>query len=321
LLVSPGGSLLVSDGRYTQQIEEECKGLVTYIRPPSIRVTAAAADALKKLGWRDVGFESSHLTVAEWQAFKEMLPSVNWKPCEGAVEKLRVCKDPSEVAEIREAIAMAERAFRRFRSSLRPADTEKRLSDRMEMLLRDEGGKCSSFPTIVAVGERAALPHCPPSQRTLAEAELVLVDWGASGRFYKSDLTRVLATRRISPKLEQVYEVVLRAQTRAINKIRPGIQAQEVDAEARGALEEAGFGDFFSHATGHGIGLDIHEAPRLGPQIETILEAGMVVTVEPGVYLPDWGGVRLEDDVLITPDGCAVLTSVPKDLRLAMIDL
>src|SRR5262249_42607332 len=142
----------------------------------------------------------------------------------------------------------------------------------------------------------------------------VLVDWGASGRFYKSDLTRVLATRRISPKLEEVYRVVLTAQERAVRSIRPGVRAHEVDAEARSVIAQAGFGDFFGHGLGHGLGLQVHEAPALRPNSEAVLQPGMVTTVEPGIYLPGWGGVRIEDDVLVTPDGCEVLTRVPKDL-------
>jgi Xaa-Pro aminopeptidase len=320
LLVGRERSILVSDGRYEEQIREECPGLEVHIRPPSQRITPAAAEVIAKLGWRQLGFESGHLTVGEMTKLQESLPSVNWKPCEDAVEKFRVVKDATEIAQIRDAIAIAERAFGRWRASLRPDHTEKQLSDRMEMLLREEGARCGSFPTIVGVGARAALPHAPLTAKRVTEGELLLVDWGANGGFYKSDLTRVLAPRRISPKLEQVYGVVLRAQTRAIGKIRPGVKACDVDAEARSALQEAGFGEFFSHGLGHGIGLEVHEAPSLRPNSETVLEPGMVTTVEPGVYLPGWGGVRLEDDLLVTPDGCEVLTNAPKDLRLLICD-
>jgi Xaa-Pro aminopeptidase len=139
------------------------------------------------------------------------------------------------------------------------------------------------------------------------------VDWGASGRFYKSDLTRVFATRKISPKLEKVYTLVLKAQARAIRHIRPGVKAHDVDAEARSVIAEAGFGQFFGHGLGHGLGLQIHEAPWLRQNSDTVLQAGMVTTVEPGIYLPGWGGVRIEDDVLVTPDGCEVLTGVAKE--------
>jgi Xaa-Pro aminopeptidase len=160
----------------------------------------------------------------------------------------------------------------------------------------------------------------------VAESELLLVDWGASGRFYKSDLTRVLVPRknaagvRSETKLEEIYAVVLTAQEQALRRMRPGVKAQDIDAEARRVISEASFGEFFGHGLGHGLGLQVHEAPAVRPGSNDLLQAGMVVTVEPGIYLPGWGGVRIEDDVLITPDGCEVLTSVPKDLRFLVCD-
>ncbi len=316
LLVGRDRLLLVTDGRYTQQLSEECPGLPLHVRPPAVRLPAATIEALGKLGWRKIGFEAAHLTVGEFTKYKEGLPAADWCPCEETVENLRMRKDPSEIAQIREAIGFAERAFERFRRSLGSSDTEKQLGDRIEMMVREAGGHCTSFPPIVGVGERSALPHAPLGDRRLDSGEFVLVDWGASGRFYKSDLTRVIPTHSISPKLEELHEVVLCAQRRAIAKVRPGVKGHEVDAEARAALEEAGFGQFFNHGLGHGFGLEIHEGPSLRPNSDHVLEPGMVCTIEPGVYLPDWGGVRLEDDLLVTPDGCEVLTSVTKDLRV-----
>lgn len=307
--------LLVSDARYAEQLKEECPGLEVHIRPPSIRITPAAAAVLQKFGWREIGVESSHLPLGEFVVLRDHLPAASWKLCDDVVERLRMKKDAGEQAAIREAIAVAERSFARFRASLRPQDTEKRLSDRMEMLVREEGGSRCGFPTIVGVDERAALAHAPLTDRRLGDGEtLLLVDWGARGRFYNSDLTRVLACRKISPKLEQVYGAVRQAQERAIAQIRPGVAASDVDACARAALEEAGFAQFFGHGLGHGFGLEVHEGPALRPGSKHLLEPGHVVTVEPGVYLPGWGGVRIEDDVLVTDDGCEVLTRVEKDL-------
>lgn len=320
LLVGKTETLLVSDGRYAEQLQEECPGLKVHIRAPGQRITEVTGGVIDKLGWRQVGFESNQLTVAEYTKFQEVLPTVAWKPAADTIEKFRIRKDESEIAQLKEAIGLAERAFARFRVSIQPDDTEKQLGDRLEMYLREEGARCGSFPSIVAVGARAALPHAPLSNTKAMDGELILVDWGASGRLYKSDLTRVLAKRTILPKLSQAYEVVLQAQARAIRKIRPGLKAREIDAEARCALEEAGFGEFFSHSLGHGIGLELHEAPSLRPQSETVLEPGMVFTVEPGVYLKGWGGIRIEDDVLVTPDGCEVLTSVTRELQALACD-
>jgi Xaa-Pro aminopeptidase len=248
------------------------------------------------------------------------------------VEKLRAVKDSSEVELIREAIAIAQQAFIAFRALLQPDCTEKELADGMEAHVRRFGGWTTSFHSIIAVGPRSALPHASPTNKRVSESPLLLVDWGANGRFYKSDLTRVLLTRRTSaffrpqerptdPRLETIYRTVLQAQNQAIAKIRPGVKGGEVDAEARSVIAAAGFGDYFSHGLGHGLGLDVHEAPALRPKSETVLEPGMVVTVEPGIYLPDWGGVRIEDDVLVTPDGCEVLTSLPRDWDWAWCDL
>jgi Xaa-Pro aminopeptidase len=314
LVLTRDRPVLVSDARYTEQIAAECPGLEAHIRPPTRNLHQAVAEVLGRLGVRAVGFESGHLTVAEWETLRDLAKTVDWKGGRDRVERLRAVKDPSEVAEIREAIGIAERAFTVFRALLRPEDREKDLCDALDHYVRRAGGQGASFPPIVAAGVRAALPHAPPTEKAVGEADFVLVDWGASGRFYKSDLTRVLATRRISPKLEEVYRVVLTAQERAVGMIRPGTRAHEIDAEARSVIAQAGFGEFFGHGLGHGLGLQVHEAPALRPNSEAVLEPGMVMTVEPGIYLPGWGGVRIEDDVLVTPDGCEVLTTVAKDL-------
>jgi Xaa-Pro aminopeptidase len=313
LVVARDRVLLVSDFRFIEQLAEECPGLATHIRPPEQKLPEAVAEVLTKLGCRSVGFESAAMTVADLETLRGLAPTVDWKGAADRVEQLRMVKDPSELAQIREAIDIAERAFTVFRALLRPHDREKDLGDAMDGYIRRAGGTGSSFPAIIAADERAALPHAPPTDRAVGGGELLLVDWGACGRFYKSDLTRVLATRKISSKLEEVYTVVLNAQRQALRAVRPGVTAQTVDAEARAVIAQAGFGAFFGHGLGHGIGLQVHEGPALRPRSETVLQAGMVFTLEPGVYLPGWGGVRIEDDVLVTPDGSEVLTHVERD--------
>jgi Xaa-Pro aminopeptidase len=330
LLLGRDRAVLVSDGRFTEQLAEECPGLDTHIRPPSKTLQDATAEVLAGLGGRSVGFESGHLSVSDFEGLRNAAKTVDWKPGKDRVEQLRAIKDASEIEQIREAIRFAERAYAMFRAMLEPHATEKQLADALEMYVRRAGGQCTSFPSIVAVGPRAALPHCPPSQKRVSDAELLLVDWGASGRFYKSDLTRVLVPRKtktlsgngtaVEPKLQQVYEVVLKAQQAAIAAVRPGAKTGDVDAAARRVIANTGFGDFFTHSTGHGLGMQVHEAPMIRPNTTVELRAGMVVTVEPGIYLPQWGGVRIEDDVLITPDGREVLTSVPKDLAAMVVE-
>lgn len=335
LILTRQRELLVSDGRYTTQLAEECPGLPLHIRPPGQPLPDATAQVLQHLGLCNVGIESGHLTVAELRSIGDQATSIQWKGERDRVERLRMIKDSGEIEEIRHAIAVAEKAFAMFRAMLRGRDSEKDLADAMEMYVRRAGGQCTSFPTIVACGERAALPHAPPTERKVDETNLVLVDWGAVGRHYRSDLTRVLLPARtvssgtipprngeqIEAKLREVYSVVLRAQERAVATVRAGVTSGEVDAAARGVISDAGYGEYFTHSTGHGIGLQVHEAPLLRPGSAVVLQAGMVVTIEPGIYLPGWGGVRIEDDVLVTEDGCAVLTHVPRDLPAQLVEV
>jgi Xaa-Pro aminopeptidase len=315
-------AVLVSDARYVGQIADECPDLETHIRPTAQKLPEAVVHVLTRLGCRSVGFESASLTVAEFEFYRSLAPTLDWKGGADRVELLRMVKDDSEVREIREAITIAERAFTAFCALLRPDDREKDLADVLEYHVRRAGGLATCFPSIIAVGERAALPHCPPTERAVRDGPLLLVDWGVTGtRQYKSDLTRVLDTRRNSPfsadgrRLEEIHSLVLRAQQAAVRAVRPGAQAQAVDAAARSVITEAGHGEHFGHGLGHGIGLQVHEGPAVRPHSETVLQPGMVLTIEPGVYLPGWGGVRIEDDVLVTPDGCEVLSHVPRDLE------
>jgi Xaa-Pro aminopeptidase len=332
LVLGKRQTVLVSDGRFVEQIAEECPGLEAHIRSMKQSTLQAVSAVLKKLGLHAVGFESSHVSVAELEALRDLAPGLDWKAGRDRVEKLRLIKDPSEIEEIREAVRIAEKAFAMFKALLRPEDTEKSLTDAMESYIRRAGGKCSSFPAIIAVDERAALPHAPPTDRPIGAAQLLLVDWGASGRFYKSDLTRVLIARNYSAfsrsgrreradgKLERVYNTVLQAQQAALAAVRPGVKASEVDAAARSVIDAADLGDYFNHGLGHGIGLQVHEGPNLRAISSDVLEPGMVTTIEPGIYLPGWGGVRLEDDVLLTPDGCEVLTAADKDWETSVLE-
>ncbi len=328
VVLTPTRVLLVSDPRYVGQIADECPDVPTHIRTAAQKLHEAVADVLTKLGVGSCGCEGNAVTVAEAEALREATPAINWTAAPDAVERFRMVKDDLELAHTRHAIAIAERAFAAFRALLRPEDTEKDLADAMEGFVRRCGGKTCAFEPIIAVGERAALPHCPPTARRVREAGLLLVDWGAiTPEGYHSDLTRVIDTHKTSTsgasdrdRLRHVHAVVLAAQEAAIRAVRPGTVCQDIDRAARAVIEAAGFGDNFGHGLGHGIGLQIHEAPSVRMRSETQITPGMVFTIEPGVYLPGWGGVRIEDDVLVTDDGCEVLTSVPRGLEeLALV--
>jgi Xaa-Pro aminopeptidase len=260
------------------------------------------------------------MTVEESENLSKKVRQVELVATSGLVEELRMIKDAHEIGEIREAVRIAERGFSCLRSALVGGATELEVAHDLEHSMRRFGAERAAFEPIVAVGPRAALPHARPGKNHINESPILLVDWGAettSG--YKSDLTRVLVTGKVLPKLEKIYGVVLKAQLRAIDAIRPGAKASQVDRAARSIIEKAGFGKQFGHGLGHGFGLDIHEEPRMSPISKCELKPGMVITVEPGIYIPGWGGVRIEDDVLVTRDGHEVLTSVPKNFDESIV--
>jgi Xaa-Pro aminopeptidase len=320
LLIFPKGEAIISDPRYTTQLDEECGEIERYIRPPGQTQLQATEKLLQRAKPSRLGIEGDSMTVSMRERLAEKLKHMELSTTSGLVEHLRACKDKEEIAEIRRAIDIAQKAFSSVRADLQPDQTEKEIADSLEHQMRRFGARGASFPPIVAVGDRAALPHYRPGARRVGDAPFILIDWGAFGGLYASDLTRVIVTAKIPPKLERVYRVVLRAQERAIDAIRPGRTCEEIDAVARGVIEKAGFGRRFGHGLGHGIGLQIHEAPRLGKKQKTKLKPGMVITVEPGIYLPGFGGVRIEDDVLVTRSGREVLTTLPKQWEDAVQD-
>jgi Xaa-Pro aminopeptidase len=319
LLVARDGEGIVSDPRYTTQLEEECEGLELHIRKPGVSMLDMVAKIIRRARLSRVAFEADSMTVALRDQLAERLPQVQFCPTTGLVEHLRAIKDADEVARIREAIWMAEKAFGVIRATLRPEHTEKAVADELEHQMRGFGARGCGFPSIIAAGPRAALPHARATNQPVGNSDFVLIDWGADGNLYKSDLTRILVTGKISPKLERVYRVVLNAQQQAIQAVRPGALTHDVDGVARQIIADAGFGRYFGHGLGHGLGLEIHEAPRLAAKTRTVLQPGMVVTVEPGIYVPGWGGVRIEDDVLVTRSGCEVLTTLPKQLEESVV--
>jgi Xaa-Pro aminopeptidase len=317
-LVMPTRTILISDDRYRAQIEQECPGLETHVRGHDKNTYQAVGEVVSKLGLRNVGVEAAGVTLEEFERLKELCAAANLVGKVGFVEKFRAIKDETEIDAIRRAIRVAEQGFAALRATMRPTDTEKELADLLDAYVRRAGGDGMAFPPIVGVGTRSALPHSTLSNRQLDEAPFVLVDWGARAGLYHSDLTRLLwapggsSRQNVESRLKTMYTVVLQAQTRAIAAVRPGVSVKDVDATARRHIAEAGYGDYFTHGLGHGIGLEVHEAPAVRSNSDDVLAAGMVLTIEPGIYLPEFGGVRIEDDVLVTPDGAEVLTTVPR---------
>jgi len=305
--------VLMSDGRYEEQIESEVHGVEVLIRTPSMSIVDAASHALNKWSGRDVYIEGSTTSVWQWERFKELMPTKSVVSCTGVVERLREIKDSHELNLIEDSITVAQKAFRATTELIQGGMTEKQLADELEFSMRRLGAESAAFKTIVGVGPRSALPHGRPSSKRVDESSFVLIDWGAKKDFYLSDLTRVVLTDKPPARLEKMYLAVLEAQRAAIAEIRPGAIMGDVDIAARKALEKAGLEKRFTHGLGHSFGLEIHESVRLGKGQKRSLEVGMVLTVEPGVYIPGFGGVRIEDDVLVTEEGNRVLTDLPKE--------
>lgn len=319
LLLGRNHELLISDRRYTQQLQEECPDLDLLIRGPSMQMPDFCRRAFRKLSVTHVGFEAQSMTVAQRDAVAVAAPKCSLAPTSGWVEELRTIKDAGEVAATRRACQLARRAFEAVRAQLTPEMTELDVAAELEYQARRFGGRGLSFPPIVGVGPRSALPHGSPSSRPVGASPFLLIDWGVNEGLYVSDLTRILTTDKISPKLRKLYNIVLKAQSAGIQAIRPGVTCGEVDRAARSVIEQAGHGKAFGHSLGHGTGLEIHEAPRLAAGQKAVLKPGMIVTVEPGVYFPKWGGIRIEDDVLVTRSGHEVLSDVPRELDECLV--
>lgn len=326
LLIGPNVRVLISDSRYQTQIAEECSGLEADVRTQKTKQQDQVANVVAKARPSKLAIESHTCTADEFAKLSAAIgnadggKSIEIRPLASTVDKLRQVKDDDEIAEIRLAIHQAERGFAMLKAMLTGDMTERQVAHELEHAMRRFGADRAAFDPIIAVGDRSALPHYRPGERRIEESSFVLIDWGAAtSRGYRSDLTRVLVTDNFPAKLQELHGVVLKAQLAGIAAIHPGAKLSDVDSAARRVIEEAGFGDFFGHGLGHGIGLHIHEDPRMNSIAEGELEAGNVITVEPGIYLPNFGGVRIEDDVLVTHDGYEVLTSVPKRLEESVV--
>jgi Xaa-Pro aminopeptidase len=316
LLVTGDDAVMISDMRYTTQLEQECPGLRTIIRAPGQQMLPTVVEAIKAERLAKLAIESASMTLALYDSLAAELSKVEFVRSDRLVEQLRMIKDKEEIDETRLAGLQAAKAFQVARAMITPQSTERDIAAELEYQARKFGGKGLSFEPIVAVGERSALPHARPTSKRVDESDFLLIDWGVRADTYVSDLTRMVVTGRLSPKFSKLYQVVLNAQLAGIEAIKPGASCEQVDAAARKVITKAGYGEAFGHGLGHGTGLEVHEAPRLAKgQKDVLLEPGMIVTVEPGVYFPEWGGIRIEDDVLVTKSGHEVLTSVPKQLE------
>jgi Xaa-Pro aminopeptidase len=314
LFVTQRESLLITDFRYQTQAAEEVGDLARVVIEPQSLWSGLWQNLAQLSHVKVAGFESAHLVHRDFQRLLEAGSRWQWRPTIDLVEVLRERKDQDELGHIRAAVAAAEVALDLTMKRVRAGMTELEVAGALEAALRQAGSDGFPFPSIVASGPNAALPHARPTVRELGEGDFLLVDFGARVAGYCSDITRTFVVGRASEEQRELYDVVRLANERAVRAVKPGMSGRDADEVARGYIEDRGFGELFGHSLGHGIGLEVHEAPRLAKTAESPLVEGAVVTVEPGIYRPGWGGVRIEDDVHLGAGAAEVLTRFPREL-------
>lgn len=312
VLITHNDSFLLTDFRYMTQAPQQAAGFTVVEHGP--KPIESVRDLLKQKGIQSAAFEQDYVSYSEYASWSDLLGDIKLKPASGLVEKLRMIKDDAELQIMQEAADLADNTFQHVLKLLQTGVRESDIALEMEMYMRSHGAASSSFDTIVASGERSALPHGVASERLIGNNEFVTLDFGAYYKGYCSDLTRTVVVGTPTDKHREIYGIVLEAQLHALEHIRPGMTGKEADALTRDIITKYGYGEQFGHSTGHGLGMEVHEYPRLSKLSDMILTPGMTVTVEPGIYLPGFGGVRIEDDIVITESGIKILTSSPKEL-------
>ena len=310
-IISADAAVFITDFRYTEQASAQVQGFEIVQHNGVIHQEVAAQ--VKKLGIRTLGFEQDMMTYSMYELYKQVI-SAQFVPVSGLIEKIRLIKTQEEINIIKVACEIADKAFSHILTYIKPGVTELDVSNELEFFMRKQGATSSSFDIIVASGLRSALPHGVATNKVIEQGDFVTLDFGAYYNGYISDITRTVAVGEPSAKLVDMYNTVLESQLLALEKVGPGMTGREADAIARDYLVSKGYGEAFGHSLGHGIGLEVHENPGLSMRSTTVLEPNMVVTIEPGVYLPGIGGVRIEDDIVITDNGNEILTHSSKQL-------
>lgn len=311
VLVTPDKAWLLTDFRYLTQAAEQAPGFEIVDHGASVTGTIKSLLAQENL--EHLGFEEEHVVFSVYRTYERELKPIALVPVSGLIEELRLFKDSEELALMKEAAELADHTFLHMLDVLKPGVSEWDAALELETFMRKHGAEGTSFDTIIASGERSALPHGRASERIMQTGELVTLDFGAFMNGYCSDITRTVALGKPADKLREIYDIVLEAQLHTLEHLRAGMTGREADALARDIIASYGYGEYFGHSTGHGLGMEVHENPRLSKTSDTVLKPGMVVTVEPGIYLPGLGGVRIEDDVVITETGVRRLTESTKD--------
>ncbi|WP_130859836.1 M24 family metallopeptidase [Gracilibacillus phocaeensis] len=311
VVVTQNKAVFITDFRYMEQAHQQVTDFEIIEHQGPIQKTVD--EWVKAQAISSIGFEKNDLTYGQYELYKQAL-SVQLVPSDGLIEKIRLIKDPAELDILKEACKIGDKAFEHILSYIKPGVKEIDIANELEFFMRRQGMTSSSFDTIVASGYRSALPHGVASDKQIQSGELVTLDFGGWYHGYSSDMTRTVAVGEISEELTAIYHIVLDAQMKGVAGIKPGITAAEADALTRDHIKEKGYGDYFGHSTGHGLGMDVHEAPALSFRSDAVLAEGMVVTVEPGIYVPQVGGCRIEDDIVLTAEGNQRLSHAPKEL-------
>lgn len=313
VIVTEKDAFLVTDFRYIDQAQEQCPDFTVVNNQR--KAVEAIAQVLKQAGVKRLAFESS-LSYGSYAEWSQAFDGVELVPTSGVLEKLRMYKEASEVEIVRKAVKIADDAFQHILGYIKPGVSESDIALELEFFMRRQGASGIGFDIIVASGPRGALPHGRASEKLIQAGELVTLDFGAQFQGYNSDITRTVAVGEPSAKMKEIYDIVLKAQIAGVDALRPGITGKEADAVTRDIITAAGYGDAYGHSAGHGLGMDVHELPNLSTVSPFVLEPGMLVTMEPGIYVSGLGGVRIEDDVLITEEGHEVLTQSTKELLI-----
>jgi len=313
LLAGRDELLLLVDSRYLTQAQEETKGCRVFLVDKGM---TGVASQVSSLGLRRLGVEAQGISVARFEQLQKGLEKVALVPIGDELERLRGSKMAEEIAWITKASRIAEAAWEEVLALVAPGVQEADLALELDYRMKKKGAERMAFDTIVASGPRAALPHAQPTTRPIEQGDLLLFDFGCRYRGYCSDESCTVIVGRATEEQRRIYGVVKDAHDKAIEQVRPGVRLAAIDAAAREHINHAGHGEHFGHGTGHGVGLAVHEWPVVGRDSSDVAEEGMVFTIEPGIYLPGWGGVRIEDMVTVTADGCEVLTVIPKDLMI-----
>jgi len=311
-LITKDKALFITDFRYVEQATSQCEGF-EIVKHEGL-ISSEVASQVEKNGVAKIGFEQDHMTFSEYGTYRKVVAGAELVPVNGIIENLRLIKTDAEISIIKEATKIAESAFDHILGYIRPGVTELEVSNELEFYMRKLGATSSSFDIIVASGARSALPHGVASSKVIETGDFVTLDFGAYYKGYVSDMTRTVSVGEPDAELKKIYDIVLEAQLRGVNGIKAGITGKEADALTRDYITEKGYGEYYGHSTGHGIGLEVHEGPGLSFRSDLVLEPNMIVTCEPGIYIPNLGGVRIEDDLIVKNGGNENLMSSPKNL-------